>query len=169
MLWAMFAVYCRDILYPHLFLVMTLCVKSTSARLDLLTSSSSVSGRDPIAAAARFACSIAKSLVLCIPLLFPRYSKACFVFMWSNISDSENVLESLGDFFLLNLQCQHSLDLFQVDQQLCVAVETPPSQTGSELLWSHVGCLIRIPFLETQMCPWSRELRLSIGTPSPSK
>ncbi|KAF2567555.1 hypothetical protein F2Q68_00027939 [Brassica cretica] len=43
---------------------MTLCVRSTSARLDLLTSSSSVSGRDPIAAAARLACSIANSLGL---------------------------------------------------------------------------------------------------------
>ena len=118
-------------LYPYLFLVMTLCVKSISARLDLLTSSSSVSGKDPIAAAARLACSIANSLVLCIPLLFPRYSKACFVFTEHNIRDFENVFR---DLFLSNLQCQRSLDLFQVDQQHCVVEEPPPWQTGLELL-----------------------------------
>lgn len=72
----MFLVYSEKRFAAHLFLEMTLWVKSISARLDLLTSSSSVSGKDPIAAAARLACSIANSLVLCIPLLFPRYSKA---------------------------------------------------------------------------------------------
>lgn len=60
----------------HLVLVITLWVRSTSARLDFLTSSSSLSGRESIASAARLACFMASSLVLCIPRLFPRYSRA---------------------------------------------------------------------------------------------
>lgn len=56
----------------YLVLEMTIWVRSRSALLDLLTSSSSLSGRDSIASAARFACFLASSLVLCIPSLLPR-------------------------------------------------------------------------------------------------
>lgn len=56
----------------HLVLVMTLWVRSTSARLETRTSSSSLSGRESIAEAARLACLAASSFVLCIPRLFPR-------------------------------------------------------------------------------------------------
>lgn len=72
----------------QLFLVITLWVRSRSARLAFLTSSSLVSGRVSIAAAARFAWFVASSLVLCIPWLFPRYSRACSyrnkLFYWEN-------------------------------------------------------------------------------------
>lgn len=61
---------------PYLVLVMTIWVRSRSALLDLSTSSLSLSGRDSIASAARLACFRASSLVLCIPLLLPRYSRA---------------------------------------------------------------------------------------------
>lgn len=64
-------------LFCHLVLVMTLWVRSISALLDLFTSSSSLSGRDSIASAARFACFIASSLVFCMPWLLPRYSRTC--------------------------------------------------------------------------------------------
>ena len=65
------------LVFCYLFLVMTLWVRSKSARLDFVTSSSLFSGRESIAAAARLACFTASSLVLCIPRLFPRYSRAC--------------------------------------------------------------------------------------------
>ena len=77
---------CRNS-YCHLFLVITLWVRSTSALRDFLTSSSSVSGKESIAAAARFACFAASSLVLCIPRLFPRYSRA-----WIHRQDSSDKL-----------------------------------------------------------------------------
>lgn len=69
---------CRElqVLSGHLVLVMTLWVRSTSALLDFLTSSLSISGRESIAAAARLACFMASSLARCIPRLFPRYSSA---------------------------------------------------------------------------------------------
>ena len=66
----------QEFIFCHLFLVITLWVRSTSALRDFLTSSSSVSGKESIAAAARLACFAASSLVLCIPRLFPRYSRA---------------------------------------------------------------------------------------------
>lgn len=71
---AMMMVYTN--LISHFVLVMTLWVRSTSALLDLLTSSSSFSGRESIASAARLACFAASSLARCIPRLFPRYSIA---------------------------------------------------------------------------------------------
>lgn len=60
----------------HFALVMTLWVRSTSARLEIRISSSSLSGKESIAAAARLACLDASSFVLCIPWLFPRKSSA---------------------------------------------------------------------------------------------
>ena len=66
----------QEFIFCHLFLVITLWVRSTSALRDFLTSSSSVSGKESIAAAARLTCFAASSLVLCIPRLFPRYSRA---------------------------------------------------------------------------------------------
>jgi len=76
-----------EFIFCHLFLVITLWVRSTSALRDFLTSSSSVSGKESIAAAARFACFAASSLVLCIPRLFPRYSRA-----WIHRRDSSDKL-----------------------------------------------------------------------------
>lgn len=67
---------CTSLFY-HLVLVMTLWVRSISALLDLFTSSSSLSGKDSIASAARFACFIASSLAFWMPRLLPRYSRAC--------------------------------------------------------------------------------------------
>lgn len=52
----------------------------------------------------------------------------------NNIRDGENILETLRGLFLSNLQCPHSLDLVQADQQHCVVEETPPWQRGLELL-----------------------------------
>ena len=56
----------------HLVLVMTLSVRSKSALLDFLTSSSLLSGKESIASAAMLACFLANSLALCIPRLLPR-------------------------------------------------------------------------------------------------
>ena len=56
----------------YFVLVMTLSVMSIRARLEVRTSSSSLSGRASIALIARLACSRASSFVLSIPRLFWR-------------------------------------------------------------------------------------------------
>lgn len=75
--YAVFIIEGRTSPLHHLFLVMTICVRSMSARLDFRTSSSLLSGRESIAVAASSACFLASSLALCIPRLLPRYSRAC--------------------------------------------------------------------------------------------